>query len=391
MKITGIVCEYDPFHNGHAYLIERAREESDAVVCVMSGHFTQRGTPAFADKYTRAEAALREGADLVLELPYPYCSASAAYFAAASVAILNAVGASHICFGSERGDAEVLERLARLALSQEWAAAEADEGAAGSYFDALAGAYEKKYGQAVTLEPNDILAVEYLKAIYRHHYDITPQVVRRLGDGFLTAETGASAYPSATALRAAISERGIDAVRNYMPASSHKLLGEAIARGDAPASMERLTSAILTFFRLTDASALSKIAELGNGLEHRLCRAACDSSTLAQFFAAASTKKYTDARIRRAVFYAMLGVTREDLERLPSYALLLGANSAGRAVLSELRRRETNIPIITKPADAQAAASRQYALSLAADALFTQVLPQPRPVSYFLKKSAVIL
>jgi len=391
MKITGIVCEYDPLHNGHAYLIERARAESDAVVCVMSGHFTQRGTPAFTDKYTRAEAALRAGADLVLELPYPYCAASAAYFASAGVAILNTVGASHICFGSERGDVSILERMADLALSREGIAAEADEGAAGSYLDALAKDYEQQYGQAVTLKPNDILAVEYIKAIRKNGYDIKPQAVLRRGDGFLEAKTGTSAYPSATALRAVIRERGIDAASGYMPPESIALLRAAIDRGEAPTSLERLAPAILTFFRLADAEALATVAELGNGLEYRLCRAAGEVATLDEFFAAVSTKKYTDARIRRAVFYAMLGVSREDLERLPAYTLLLGANSCGRAVLSALRHRESFIPVVTKPADAERIAPRQYALSLAADSLFTQALPHPQPAAFFLKKRAVIL
>ena len=391
MKITGIVCEYDPFHNGHAYLIDRAKGESDAVVCVMSGHFTQRGTPAFADKYTRAEAALRAGADLVLELPYPYCSASAAYFASAGVAILNAVGASHICFGSERGDALILERMADLALSREGIAAEADEGAAGSYLDALAKAYEQQYGQIVTLQPNDILAVEYIKSIRKNGYAIKPQAVLRRGDGFLEAKTGASAYPSATALRAAIHTQGIDAAEGYMPQDAFALLRAAIERGDAPANLDRLASAILTFFRLANAETLETVAELGNGLEYRLCNAAREATTLDEFFAAVSTKKYTDARIRRAVFYAMLGVTREDLERIPAYTLLLGANSCGRTVLSALRHRETVIPVMTKPADAERVAPRQYALSLAADSLFTQALPHPQPAAFFLKKSAVIL
>ena len=115
MKITGIICEYDPFHNGHAYLLRQARANSDVVVCVMGGNFTQRGSMAMADKYTRAEAALRGGADLVLELPYPFCSASAEYFASAGVDILSSIGAERICFGSERGDVQELMRVAELA------------------------------------------------------------------------------------------------------------------------------------------------------------------------------------------------------------------------------------------------------------------------------------
>lgn len=391
MRITGIICEYDPLHNGHAYLMERAREGSDAVVCVMSGNMTQRGTMAMADKYTRAEMALLCGADLVLELPYPFASASAEYFAKAGVAVLNSVGADRICFGSERGDVADLMRIAELAAWPCTADGEESLGTAEGYFGALEKKYEMKYGKALSLGPNDILGVAYCKALLTEGYAMQPHAVTRVGDGFHAEAVGSTPYPSATALRNHIRQKGIDGLEAFMPIASLTALRGAVERGDAPVDMTRIESAVLAFFRMTDPATLSNIAELGNGLEYRLCEAARESTTLDQLLALAATKKYTDARIRRAVLYAMTGVCREDLRCGPRYTTLLAANARGCEILSHLRKKESGIPVITKPADAATADARQYALSLAADALFTLAMPTPRPMGTFVRQSAIIV
>lgn len=389
MKITGIICEYDPFHNGHRYLLRRA--QSDAVVCVMSGNLTQRGGMAIADKYTRAEMAVRNGADLVLELPYPYASASAAFFASAGVSVLASVGAERICFGSECGDVTRIMRAAEIALRMQYEETDPNTGTADGYFAALGEAYHEAYGETLQPSSNDILAIEYGKAILENGYPMEPVAVKRKGDGFRAILADSSSFTSATAVRRLLREEGIDAVTTYVPEESARLLREAISRGDAPVDMGRIEQAVLAFLRLADPRSLSEIAELGNGLEFRLCEAAREVTDLASLFDRVSTKKYTDARLRRAVLYAMTGVTAEDLRAPVGYTTVLAANSVGCGLLSEVRRREGGIPLVTKPADGRAVSPRQFALTCAADALYTLAMPTPRDAGTFVRRGPVII
>lgn len=390
MRTVGIICEYDPFHKGHEYLVEQARTLGDTVVCVMSGNVTQRGGFAIVDRYVRAEAAVRCGVDLVLELPYPYSSASAEFFASAGVSVLASVGASRICFGSECGDISRLMRAANVSRTLALPT-DREQGTAEGYFSALSKAYEDAYGEPFCPDSNDILGIEYCKAILAEGYDIEPVAIKRLGDGFRAETAGDSSYASATAIRRLIREGGIDAAEPLIPAETACLLRDAMARGDAPVDEKRLEGAILAFFRLADADVLSSFAELGGGLAYRLCEAARETTTLAAFFARAATKKYTDARIRRAVLYAMTGVTADDLRAPVGYTTVLAANSVGCELLASLRKREEKIPILTKPADGQKTAPRQYALSLAADALFAIATPQARTAGEWIRKMPVIL
>ena len=205
MKKIGIICEYNPFHSGHAYQMEqiRLREPDAAIVCLMSGHATQRGELAVADKFTRAEMALSCGADVVLELPYPYSSASAAYFAGAGVAILDALGADSLCFGSECADPVLLEQAAVITASPDFHAGVGirqrnGEGSAAAYFAEL-----RRYLQdgSVQLLANDILAVEYVRAIHVLESTMQPMVIRRDGTAYGERRLEEGKHPSATALR----------------------------------------------------------------------------------------------------------------------------------------------------------------------------------------------
>ena len=390
MKITGIICEYDPFHNGHRYLVERAREGSDAVVCVMSGNLTQRGSMAIVDKYTRAEMAVRGGADLVLELPYPYSSASAEFFASAGVSVLSSVGVDRLCFGSESGDMEKLMRAAYVARSLD-TEADREAGTADGYFTALGKAYEDAYGESFCPASNDILGIEYCKAILAGGYAVKPFAVKRQGDSFRADAVTDGKFASATALRRLIREEGIDAITPYVPEDTARLLGKAISRGDAPVDITRIESAVLSFFRLADPERLSALAELGGGLGNRICEAARDAVSLSELLARVATKKYTDARIRRAILFAMTGVTSDDLRVPVGYATVLAANARGCELLSRLRKEARGIPVITKPADGKTVHPRQYALSLASDSLFTLAQPTARPAGEYIRKNPVIL
>lgn len=387
MKIAGIICEYNPFHNGHEYLVKRAKSDGCAAVAVMSGNYTQRGELAVADKYTRAEAAIKCGVDLVLELPFPFSLSSAEFFAKGGVAVLENVGASRIYFGSESGDIDFIKAAAKAAASDEFAKMREgishDEGAAKGYFEALG----IMLGRNAEMLSNDILAVEYVKEINRRGANIEPIAVKRVGDAFRDENIN-SKFASATAIRNFLRTKSTDGLEKYMPAKSLDAIRKAIENGEAPVDAKKLEASLITFWRMVDPASLSDIAELGNGLEYRIKDAALSATTLEELESNSATKKYTSAKIRRAILFALLGVTKADLDAEPEYTSVLAANKRGREILSSLRKDEAGIRIVTKSADAPEC--RQYELSSRADALYTLAMPNPQSSGYLTKKKIYI-
>lgn len=358
MKYVGIIAEYNPFHTGHARLLS-AVKDADAVICVMSGPFVQRGEAAVLPPHARAEMALAAGADAVLELPFPYAASSARYFATAGVRALAGVGVDTIAFGSETGD------LARLTVLAEKAPERVlrespERGDAAAYFDAL--------GDAVS--SNDILAVEYLRAIRKEAPFLTPFALKREGTPY-SAIFNKGEYPSAAAIRAALA-CGEDVVSLLHPETVEIFTAATEKYGLADTA--RLGDAMLAFLRGGGASLAkgAKIAECGGGLLERLVRAAGNATDYASLCEGAATKRYTDGRIRRALLCLLAGVRASDLTAHPAYLRLLGANARGREFLAATARRRT-VPVVTKPADIKAlgaAAERQRTLSLVADGLY---------------------
>ncbi len=359
MKKIGIVCEYNPLHTGHAALLTKARALGDTVICVMSGNFTQRGDIAIVDKYARAEAAVKTGADLVLELPFPYAMSSAPFFAKGALAVLDSVGIDILLFGSECGDLSKLQ----AAANAEPAEASDEVGAAKGHFDAL----------GVPLSSNDILGVEYLRAIKKGGYDIEPVVMKRLGDGYREEVLGQSEYASATAIRKSLEEG-----KAYLPTAMLEILEREQGKGRAPVYLDALEQAILFFWRT--AGSLGHLLELGGGLCERLIACAKEATSLSEFYTLAATKKYTNAHIRRASLYGMLGVTWADLEGLPTHTNLLAANAVGCKLLASLRKKELTVPVLTKPSDGQSALQNK------ADALYTLAQPTPAQAGEFLRR-----
>ena len=392
MKTVGIICEYNPFHSGHAHQLARIREQHPdgaTIVCLMSGHATQRGELAIADKFTRAEMALRSGADLVLELPYPYCAASASYFAGAGVAILDALGIDELSFGSECADLPLLERTAAVTESPAFhdrvaARQRNGEGSAQAYFHTLA---EMTDTADTRFLANDILALEYVRAIRRLESSVRPVPILREGSAYRDPQIQADQHPSATALRLNLLQNDINEALRCIPEPSRKPLENAITASHAPTRMSRLDAAILAYLRTCSPEVLALAAEMQGGLANRLCAAARTAVTFDDLLAAASSKSYPTARLRRAVLFAMTDVTPQDLQTPPAYLSLLGANAAGRVWLRD-RRADTPIPVIAKFADAAPVfphAPRQSALTQALDALFTLTLPTPCAADVFLK------
>ncbi len=382
MKTVGIICEYNPFHTGHLHHINTARGGS--VICLMSGNFTQRGEPAITDKFTRATAACAAGADLVLELPFPYCAASADYFAGAGVAILDELGTDEINFGSETGDLERLISLARAAADPEFdkkykeiLAADPTLGTAETYFLALG---ENGVSE---LASNDLLGLSYAKAATRIGCEEKLRVTARDGSAYGAKVVEEGKHPSATALRSLLHVGNLSAF-SMMPDATAEILKKAPLT-----DIKNLEGAILTFFRLADPERLSECAEAGGGLAHRLCSAARSATTLDEFFTLASAKRYTDARVRRATLFCMLGVTKKDLCTPPSYLQLLAANARGRELLGRLKK-ESQLPIVTKPADAERLSPRQFELSARADALYTLAFSEKKAADVYIKSAPMV-
>lgn len=410
-RAAGVICEFDPFHNGHARLLRAMREEvgkDGCVICLMSGRFLQRGGPATADPYLRAHAALHGGADLVLELPFPWSASGSETFAAAGVSILQRLRVGTLAFGSECGDPALLTAAAEVLAAPDFpakCAARTREGLGAT------AALEQLLRDALTDPPlpqgfpssNDLLGMQYLRAISASGIAMHPLILQRVGQGFREQQllTNASA-PSATALRSLMREAAEDPdvlavmLEGTMPSASLAIWLDAIRAGAAPAREETLYPFLHAFFRLADPDRLSELAELSGGLSHRLVRAALDAATPDDFLNAIRSRLYTDARLRRAMLFGSLEVTDEDLHASPTFTTLLAADRRGCAFLKEHRAflrteegRAYGIPVVSRPAHAPTC--RQTDLSRRADALFTLCLPRPEGAGSCLRRTANIL
>lgn len=351
MSVIGIVAEYNPFHLGHQYHIQRSKEimgEGSTVVCVMSGDFVQRGEAACFSKFARAEAACRCGADLVIELPLPWCLSSAEGFARGAVFLLDALGCDMISFGSEAGDLPSLELLADLVSREEVndqikSVLSAHPNM--SYASARQQTLKAFSGENANLleTPNNILAVEYLKAIRYLNSRLKPMTVQRFGsvhDGI------GGEMKSASELRSML-RRG-ESIASEVPAPAASVFAHERDLGQDISRHDLLESAILSRLRMLSSVDYDRLPDASDGLGQKLCQAAHEESDLESVMAAAKSKRYAMSRIRRMICCAALGVTADMTAGLPPYARILAANERGCEHLHRLRGK--TIPIITKPA-----------------------------------------
>ena len=349
MQVTGIVCEFNPFHLGHAYLLSRLRQRgADAIVCAMSGNFVQRGEPALVNKLSRGEMAVSCGADLVLELPTAWAMTTAETFARGGVQLLKMAGCTHIGFGSECGDAALLQAAADTLLSPDLQADIRSELAAGiTYAAARQQAVQARLGDgaAVLRQPNDTLAVEYLKACRQLETDMTPIVVSRVGashDG-----GAAEGYASASHIRQLLRQGDGDAALAFLPAAAAEVLLRELAAGRIAdgALVERAILARLRSMTRADFAALDEGRE---GLCNRLYGASRTAASVAEVLEAAKTKRYAHARLRRMVLWAYLGLTPGAFPEEVPYLRVLAANETGRTLLARMRKT-ASVPVLTKP------------------------------------------
>ena len=358
MDAVGVVCEFDPMHLGHERLLRQAKADTGLpVVCAMSGNYIQRGGMACLNKFARAEMAVLCGADLVVELPTPWAMATAERFADGGVSLLAGCGVKHLYFGSECGDIAALDAAAEALLREEFQADILRELQTGlSYAVARQAALEKRIGGSASLlsQPNNTLAVEYLKAIRRRELPLSAATVRRTDGG----HHGAASASQIRALLAA--GQAADAFA-LMPPAAAGILGREMKKGLAPADPARLETAMLSRLRLMDEADFAPYDGGGEGLYRRVYQAVQRSGSVEEILTAATTKRYPTARVRRMLWAAFLNLEPPPAE-IP-YIRVLAATEAGRKLLRQMQH--SGVPVLTKAADVGR-------LGPAAQALFTR-------------------
>lgn len=356
MDAVGVVCEFDPLHRGHERLLRRAGESGRVLVCAMSGNFTQRGGAACVEKFARAEMAVRCGADLVVELPTPWAMATAEKFADGGVSLLAQCGVNTLYFGSECGDTDALWATAEALLRADVHRAirlEMDGGL--PYAAARQAVLERETGLGALLaQPNNTLAVEYLKAIRRRGLAADAATVRREDGG----HHGSASASHIRALLAAGQEAKAFAL---MPPQAADILGREMKKGLAPADPARLERAMLARLRLMNEHDFASYDSGGEGLYRRVYRAVQEGGSLGDILTRATTKRYPTARVRRMLWAVFLGLEAPG-EDIP-YVRILAATEAGRRLLRQMQ--DAGVPVLTKAADVGR-------LGPSAEALFTR-------------------
>ncbi len=352
MRAVGLVVEYNPFHNGHLHHLRESLRlaEADVAVAVMSGHFLQRGEPALLDKWHRTRMALENGVDLVLELPFAFACNSAPHFADGAVRSLAGLGGvDALCFGSEAGDLSSLQNIADLL---EFHKDEIESGTrqglkqGKSYPEARQEVLAKHSPDAETFlsQPNNILGLEYLRALRQFETEITPLTARRIGAGFHDTET-VRGIASATGIRQRLA-RG-EAVDSLVPAPTAKVLEEALAKETVTPS--RYETAILMAIQ-ADREQIAKAYQVGEGMENRLAEIGRSVTRLTDAVDGLKSRQLTQTRVQRMLLYQLLGVGAEEmpclLEQGPLYLRLLGARQKGQAFLAQNRKKRA-LPLLT--------------------------------------------
>lgn len=336
MKISGIVCEYNPFHNGHAYHIEQTRRSGAThIVCVMSGNFVQRGDIAVLDKFTRAELAVRSGADLVIELPVAYCLSPAENFARGAVYLLDGLGCvDEISFGSECGDIQKI--ISAMNIAGEVSKTEAvrmfrERGY--TYPRAVSEILRETDRESAEIisEPNNILAVEYLRALQYFKSDIKPFTVKRYGASHDSAE------PSANSASASYIREHPESARKFVP----EIWADALENGTA--DLKHLERAILYKVRTATHEEIREVPD-SKGLDERIC--GNPAKSLGELFSSVKSKNCTMAKVKRVILSLLIGITEIHMQSLPPYARVLAFNEKGREILA-LAKKTKKIPVGT--------------------------------------------
>lgn len=356
-RILGIISEYNPFHNGHLYHLQESQNiiNPDCTVCIMNGNFMQRGTTSLINKWAKAQMALNSGIDLVIELPTVYGISSAENFANGAIKILNSFKCdTSISFGSEIGDISILNDFANILLdepseyksilnhelSKGLSFPKARENAMLMYLNDV-----RKYSNVLS-GSNNILAIEYLKAIKKQKSNIYPFTIKRAGADYNSLES-VGKFASATAIREMLFEK--KDVKSFMPASSYSILKEELRAGRFVKDISCFEKEIIYKIRTMTLAEIAEIADVSEGLENKIKSAASSCNTFDELIEKIKSKRYTLSRVYRILLCILLGITKKDIAnsyKTTPYIRVLAMNNYGKKLVSELSRNK-NLNIIT--------------------------------------------
>ena len=359
-RVLGIIAEYNPFHNGHLYHIAKSKEEtgSQYVIAVISGNFVQRGNTSIVNKWIKARMALLNGVDLVIELPTIYSISSAENFAEGAIKILNSLGVvDTLSFGMEAKDVSTLNNIANVLytepkeyitmLSHELKKGnsfpKARENALMMYLNDI-----KRYAN-VMAGSNNILGIEYLKAMKKTKSIITPVGIKRekvlYNDKYIVDE-----FASATAIRKMLMTKELNDISKVMPRSSYLQLGEELKLGHYVIDISRFEKEIIYTLRKMSVEEIANIPDVSEGLENSIKNAADSCNTLTELINIVKTKRFTQTRIQRILLYSLLGITKKHMEiskKVTPYVRVLGFNNKGKELISEMMRLNPKLNVVT--------------------------------------------
>lgn len=359
-KVLGIVAEYNPFHNGHLYHINESKKavNADYTVAIMSGNFVQRGDTSLVDKWSKAKMAIQNGVDLVIELPLLYSISSAENFAEGSIKILNSLNlVDYLSFGSELCDVNILNEFANVLyyepkefvsvlnheLSKGFSYPKARETALLMYLNDI-----RKYANILS-SPNNILAIEYLKALKKYKSSIIPVSINRAKVDYNSTEI-VDGFASATAIRKIAMTNDVWSLRQAMPKSSFDIMYDCLRSGKTVSSLAKFEREIIYNLRRMTISQISDLPDVSEGLEYSIKNAASACNTIDEFISIVKSKRYTVTRIKRILVYCLLGITKKDMQnskKVTPYIRVLGFNEKGQELLGGFSHANPKLEIIT--------------------------------------------
>lgn len=359
-RVLSIIAEYNPFHNGHMYHLQKAKEQSGAqyCICVMSGNFVQRGNTSIVNKWKKAEMALLNGVDLVIELPTIYSVASAEGFSLGAIKLLNNLKiVDAISFGTETSDFAALNNISSIVneepmkyksilnseLKKGLSFPKARENALMLYLND-----NKRYDNILNT-PNNILAIEYLKALKKIKSTIQPIPVKRekvyYNDKVIVDE-----FASATAIRKLLKNEEFSEIRKVVPKSTYQILKKETELGNVVLDLSRYEKEIIYNLRRMTVSEIAELPDVNEGLEHSLKNAANYSNDITNLINIVKTKRYTVTRIQRILICALLGITKRDVgmaKKAEPYIRVLGFNEKGKELISRINKQNPKATVIT--------------------------------------------
>ncbi|MCU6734209.1 nucleotidyltransferase [Diplocloster agilis] len=361
MKTVGIIAEYNPFHNGHLYQLQTAKEKTgaDYVIVIMSGNFLQRGVPALIDKYARSRMALLNGADLVIELPVCYATGSAEYFAAGAVALLDKLHVvDDLCFGCETEDTALLGKAAAVLADEPEEVSELIKAALregmtypAARSRALTTYLEDPMLTGILEQPNNILALEYRKALYNRKSPIIPVPVRRIGAGYHDKSIGRPIC-SATAIREALNRGGTPAdIRGQVPESVFEILEQEF-KNTCPVCEDDFSSMLIYKLLMRKQAPLSEYQDISGDLSSRIQNERNRYKSFSSFADHIKTRQLTYTRVCRSLLHILLEIRKDDVADWVQngwigYAKVLGLRRSARELLSAIKEN-SGIPMVTK-------------------------------------------